>query len=513
MIATFNPAGRAQLPTVATQAVRVKLKFKRCQKNSTITFTNNSLMLLAFYTPTSNSPSSAGINFNSVINSDIVNDVNCIPEITNITPSSASAGTNTIITILGKNFRLLQNKGKIIMKDGNKASTQTIKLNAVDMVSWNNSEIKFKLSSIVKDSTGNSWFYGVPGSGTVRVLTNMGDTTPNQGNILTVTFAYSQHGPLISGQLKKIDGTLSNDGLPNPSKFVFRFDSASIGTDSAFRKCFTLALEKWVCLSGVNWTIGTDTSLNKSTTIRDGVNIVQYFTDNLDNTIAQTRTYTTPKCTTSTNPVYQTDEIDIIVNTKYSYFKNTDENADVPSGQHDLHQTLLHELGHGHNFYHINDEYALMYPFLGAGPRFSFNRILSLIDDPDLVSGANYAIDRFVNANTYHPGCGLINMTKILSLPACSGINSAGEFIPTNPTMVLYPNPANNYSVLKFETPVEDILIADMYTIDGRHINTIYNTTIPVGTTMVAIENLPSGVYFIRVNFQNQVSSIKLVVF
>lgn len=85
--------------------------------------------------------------------------------------------------------------------------------------------------------------------------------------------------------------------------------------------------------------------------------------------------------------------------------------------------------------------------------------------------------------------------------------------IPESPvTLRNYPNPFNGYTVIEFSLESPQNISLDIFDILGRRIETLFDSDYPAGTHRIAWEttDIPSGVYYCRLNSLNGVQTRKL---
>lgn len=90
---------------------------------------------------------------------------------------------------------------------------------------------------------------------------------------------------------------------------------------------------------------------------------------------------------------------------------------------------------------------------------------------------------------------------------------SAGRELPTEYSLAVYPNPFNPTTTLEFALPQATFLNVSVFDITGRLVSQIANGTFDAGYHMVRFEasNLPSGLYFARVQSNEFVTTKKLM--
>jgi hypothetical protein len=80
-------------------------------------------------------------------------------------------------------------------------------------------------------------------------------------------------------------------------------------------------------------------------------------------------------------------------------------------------------------------------------------------------------------------------------------------------TLLVYPNPAHEKTTIKFQTSNESLISIDVYNVMGQHNSTVLkNQFLSAGTHHYTIENLPKGIYLVRLTLDNKLITKKLVI-
>lgn len=102
------------------------------------------------------------------------------------------------------------------------------------------------------------------------------------------------------------------------------------------------------------------------------------------------------------------------------------------------------------------------------------------------------------------------NLTNAVITPV-SGLNGSGSQLEAS----IYPNPSNSVSVLDLYVPQNGLVQVDLLNNLGQKIKTIFSGTMTKGKHSLPltdkINNLPAGVYLLRIQTANKVLPVKLV--
>jgi len=80
-------------------------------------------------------------------------------------------------------------------------------------------------------------------------------------------------------------------------------------------------------------------------------------------------------------------------------------------------------------------------------------------------------------------------------------------------TVSIYPNPTKNNSILNYFSAANDDVNITLLNIVGQKINTVYNGSISTGATQfdINMEELPKGIYIVKIENSTGVKSVKLI--
>ena len=290
------------------------------------------------------------------------------PVINSFSPTSISAGTESVLTINGSNFGATQ--GTVSFKYASDGGGTYTDAEDSQVISWSDTQIQVEVPS-------NG------GSGTIRV-TNSTSETGTSTSTLTITYS---HLNVVNGS------TVLNRTLPSDNGIGgFTFEYHTDFNSSAAKTYFEEAFGVWNCQSGINFNLGTTTTVDVSND--DGINIIRF--DNgselATGVLGQVQSRATSLCGGTTVIIR---EIDITWDDATNWYYG----SGTPAGtEYDFKTVALHELGHAHQMGHVINTPAIMHYSLGAG-----QEKYSLSSDD--VDGANFTMGIFTASL---PGCNSI---------------------------------------------------------------------------------------------------------
>ncbi|AXG71976.1 internalin-J [Kordia sp. SMS9] len=295
------------------------------------------------------------------------------PIVYSFSPLTATAGTQTTLTITGNNFGA--SMGSIGFSNANDGGSSFTTALDSQILSWSNTEIQVEIPYLA-------------GTGSI-MITNSDNSTHTTSVPLTITYSH------LNGTSGTVDypSTLQDDNGSGGFTFEYHTD---FDTSSA-KTYFEDAFELWNCESGINFIFGNTTSTDES--IEDGINIVRF--DNgselASGVLGEVITRYVGSCGTTGRAI--ADEIDITWNDSTNWYYGS---GDPSASQYDFKTVALHELGHAHQLGHVIDTNLIMHYSLGAGE----NKYSLGTSDID---ASVYTMGIF----TQSPGCSITEMSSI----------------------------------------------------------------------------------------------------
>ena len=381
------------------------------------------------------------------------------PIIYSFSPLTATAGTQTTLTITGNNFGTEQ--GTISFANANDGGASMVSAVDSEIVSWSNTVIEVEIPYLA-------------GTGTIEI-TNSDGSSHETTVPLTITYSHNNldnSGTILPLALQDIDG---NGGYT----FAYHTDFNSSDAKPYFEEAFEL----WNCESNINFTFGDTSTIDES--VSDGINIVRF--DNgselSSGVLGSVTTRFTTYCGT-TNRV-KVDEMDITWNDDTNWYYGS---GSPSSSQYDFKTAALHELGHAHQLSHVIDEDVVMHYSLGPG------EVKYTLSEND-IDGAIYTMGIF----TESIGCGNTAMSE--KLDCCDDIvissSPQDEEIGEN-SSVEFTASASNYDSVQWYVSTDN---GSNYSAisDNSYYSGTDGTTLTISNTPLSYDGYMYAAYFTNV--------------
>jgi len=254
-------------------------------------------------------------------------------------PANTTAGTSSLLTITGSGFGT-----------GGPTATQYVEFtNATiagnytkpltsDYLSWADNKIVVKVPV-------------ESGTGVIRVTNGTTATS-----VSTLTVNYNINNTVYNG-VAYVDKIVN---LNNQGGYTFQM-SPDFAANADASATFTRALTTWICGTGVNWTIGANTTANIAA--NDNINSVRFSTaaDNYDaGVLGQTTSFFSSK----DGVRWEATDIDVTFNKTVSWNFGS---GTPTSAQVDFQTVAMHELGHAQMLQHTKDVTDFMYAATANG--------------------------------------------------------------------------------------------------------------------------------------------------
>ncbi|MCB9245432.1 MAG: PKD domain-containing protein [Flavobacteriales bacterium] len=269
------------------------------------------------------------------------------PVITSWSADTVSSGTGTLLTINGANFGITRGNGKVEFHDANFGDGRFYTPSwGTSYKSWSNSKIEVYIPSRA-------------GTGKVRITNNGGESTTTTSELFVkyshLNVDYGATG--IDTAYFQIDHVNTNNkgGYTWNMNRKFRLRNDAVNS-------FMRSLETWRCGSLMNWDVGDDTNVDEIS--RDQVNLVR-FTKFTDSRLGVCYSWYRG-CFQGSVIHWYASELDIEFDSSRNWYYGT---GNPGTSRYDFQSVATHELGHGHQLGHVNDDTKIMHYSLRNGDR------------------------------------------------------------------------------------------------------------------------------------------------
>ncbi|HEV2829765.1 MAG TPA: DUF4214 domain-containing protein [Pyrinomonadaceae bacterium] len=300
-----------------------------------------------------------------------------VPTLSSFSPTTITAGTDQVLTIVGTGFGATQGTGFVEFNNADNGGATLVKPLATDYVSWTDIEIKVQVPTRTIGAAGTA------GTGTIKV-TNSDPASVTSAGTLTIEYAYSNVGDTgtsgVSPQVSQMPDHVNANGSGG---YTFTMDTGEF-TPTTADDAFLRAMNTWTCASGINWTTTTGAI---DTIAKDGTNAVR-FDDGAElpaGVLGRATSWYDGCAITAGYFTWQVSEIDVAFNDATTWQFGP---AAPGAGQVDFESVALHELGHGHQLGHVISAGAVMHFSIGAG------------DNRRVLSGADQAAGRYIQSRS-----------------------------------------------------------------------------------------------------------------
>ncbi len=290
------------------------------------------------------------------------------PAISSFSPATATAGTETVLTINGNNFGTTM--GTVNFPDANAGGAQYDNVLDSQIISWSDTQIQVEIP-------------GFAGTGAF-IVTNSDAESGTSASALTITYSHTN---------STTPTTAYPDILPNDDgNGGFSFQYHTEFDMSAAKPFFEEAYGIWNCESDINFTISAVTPID--VTANDGINVVRF--DNGAELPSTTLGRVTAYAVVCGSKAAIT-EMDITWNDDTNWYYG---NGTPPAPQYDFKTVALHELGHTHRLGHVINSAVVMHYSIG------FGQTKYALDQND-IDGALYTMGLFTGT----PECAVTPMS------------------------------------------------------------------------------------------------------
>ncbi len=421
------------------------------------------------------------------------------PSAITFAPTTATAGTKTVLTISGLGFG--GTKGKVGFSNADDGGATFVDALDSQVLTWSDTQITVEIPSSA-------------GTGTIRV-THDDMTTGVSATTLTISYA-QLNVPLDpddeTGQMPPgLNGPLGlyayqtrhvNDNASGGYTWELQTDFFNDSEFPGAKAAFETALDKWRCETKVNWTI-SNSATTTDIVASDGVSVVKFDnnavpSDDLPDGVLGRCSSWYSACGIFGNASswnWHVTELDIVFDDEETWFFG----AGLPNTGFDFESVALHELGHGHQLGHVID------PIIDGDNLddvMHFN--LAPFEQQRVFSSGNISAANDVhNRSTTVVACGQPVMTD------SSICNLSVEEDELNNAISLYPNPAKNQFYINNASYI-NLQKAVIYDISGRLISE-HDISNASKTKTIEILSASKGIYFVNIHSDSAMITRKMI--
>ncbi len=384
-------------------------------------------------------------------------------------PTTATAGTKTVLTINGTGFGTT--KGKVLFSNADDGGATFIEAIGTQVLTWSDTQITVEIPSEA-------------GTGQIRITDNT-NASATSTNSLTITYSESNvyydaddetstggdNGalPLYAYRTQHIN----DDAAGGYTWRMFTDFDANVNAKAAFLRAF----ETWRCETGINWVVGATTTVDVAS--QDDVNVIRF--DNGDELEADVLGQCTSHyggCSSGSTFNWFVSELDLVFDDAINWNFSSATNSTGIS-QYDFESVALHELGHGHQLAHVNDTNDVM------------NYALSNSEEQRVLGTRNITVANAIQVRS--TGSMVCTQPLMTNHPCSLGI----EEEELNAAINMYPNPTSGQFYIK-NTSLINLDKIVVYDVRGRLISQ-HDMTNASKTQTINLLGVSKGLYFVKI--------------
>lgn len=309
----------------------------------------NQYAAFSIYSKIENLIGNKAIDINAALTKVMISSKRAACTISSISPTTITAGTTSILTIKGTNFKSTRDTSSVQFKNADDGGGSYIKALQLDYTSWSDTMIKV----IVRTKAG---------TGKIRVVIG-GNSSAISTDTLKISYA---HLNVESGFKRDSVGYETQEIGMNANNGITWKMSTRFFDSSAARGAFIRSLERWRCGTYINWDTLGKVKYNKIA--GDGVNICAWDTSGAmaNGVLAQCFSYWGGCFTPGLK--YYVNELDIRFRVRPTNTTNWNYTTGNASGsQFHFESVAVHELGHGHQMGHVIAPSVVMHYAIANG--------------------------------------------------------------------------------------------------------------------------------------------------
>jgi len=261
---------------------------------------------------------------------------------------TATAGTRTLLVLNGSNYGITRGSGKVEFLDANYGDGRYYKprFGGTTYKSWSNSKIEIYVPSRA-------------GTGKIRITNKNGESLTTSVDLF-IKYSHlnvSYWSSTVDSAYNTIDQVNDNGNGGYSWSINKKFRAHPNAVNSFMR-----SIETWRCGTLMNWNVGADTKTDDYA--KDNINIVRWtkFGDSKLGVCGSRYS----GCFSGGNLYWHLAEMDIEFDSTRNWYYGT---GTPRNNQYDFQTVCTHELGHGHQLGHVNDNKKIMHYSLSNGDR------------------------------------------------------------------------------------------------------------------------------------------------
>ena len=436
-------------------------------------------------------------NYFPILINDSINILLCpdsIPVLYSVSPEIVRAGIKDTLTFIGKNIMPDTANGYplIFFTNADKPSIQVF-VDGVDLIKVSDSIIQLVVPSNIE-------LGGTAGSCKPRLQISALKILQSPDSIVVDYALLNIRRGTSSVPAHRVNLYNQNGNGGHTIRYNPTFNS-----NTAAVKCYERALQDWKCATGVNFVIGSSTSISANAI--DSVNVVNFATSLPDSTALAVSYVTgignarTLQCfgPNSIDTINQIIDFDMFFKSTVNWHYDTTGSIPCPAGKYDFYTVALHELGHAHQITHVLDESKVMHYNLGAATQ----RQLTASDVNAGINVVSYSI------NPDGSPC-LPPMVQV-SISNC--VSAIKNLDIVDSKLSLFPNPNNGTFSVTIDSgndAVSNFFVSN--TVGQKLIEQSIPHSTGTNNYQFQLSNLSSGIYFISFVIDGKTKTKKLII-
>lgn len=502
---TYQPImNRVLITSTPIQMMHVSMEIANCNVGADVKFADKDFTyMFSWYQPSASTSFSTPVSsYDTTYYGSGMNPILCDVNIFDFT-QPIHAGVGDVLTITGTNFGATKGSGRVSFDnaDGGAAIND---LNAVDYISWSDTEIKIRFPMEVDSMIVPSY----PGGGSFQVFNSSGGvgTSNLNANNLPFQVYYAINADTRTNLPTHVKARINLKDDNGLGGYTVRIDPNDFPVGSASRGCILKAIRAWRCLTGVNILVGNDTTMVYQAGTSDGVNYI--FKKSTGWAVGQAaRTGNLNSLCQITGANYRgfQEEFDMMFNSTFNWNYDTTGVALI-AGEADFYATVLHEFGHAIGLGHTSNSTSELMYWVGNP---SIRKTLQ--PNTGAADGGYYCVSNAVSGVPTNTCGNLVHVPQNSFI--CSFV-SIKEIVGYMTKFNVYPNPVNDSQLnVSYDLLQTAKVSFKLLNVNGQEIFKYAPQNANIGNheERLNLPNLPAGVYMLLVDIDGHVKANKII--